>query len=220
MTGFAAPERPFAIVGGGGHGREMLDIVEANGWLDHFVGFADDVIVGGLAQERITDRGQAVIGPIDWLVEHDVDFIMGIGASEGRRTIDARLVDAPGRALPVRHPSSTVGSRNRIGDGVILCARTVVTTNVTIGRHTHLNVGAAVQHDSVVGDFVTMSPGAMVNGSVVIGSDVFLGSGAIVTRGCTIGDGAVIGAGAVVLGDVGPGERVFGIPAAPRPPAS
>ncbi len=48
---------------------------------------------------------------------------------------------------------------------------------------------------------------------VTLGRDVWIGGGAIVLPGVTIGDGAIVAAGAVVRADVGPGERVAGVPA-------
>ena len=60
---------------------------------------------------------------------------------------------------PLIHPAATVASDNRIGDGVLLAAGARVTTNVTLGRHVHLNVNAVVSHDCVVGDYTTLSPG-------------------------------------------------------------
>ena len=67
----------------------------------------------------------------------------------------------PGAASqrPLIHPAATVASDNRIGDGVLLAAGARVTTNVTLGRHVHLNVNAVVSHDCVVGDYTTLSPG-------------------------------------------------------------
>ena len=91
-----------------------------------------------------------------------------------------------------------------------------ITTNVTIGAHSHLNVGCAVQHDSIVGQFVQMSPAVFINGDCVVEDDVFIGTGAIVTRGVRIGAGARIGAGSTVLDDVAPNSLVVGTPARER----
>ncbi len=67
-----------------------------------------------------------------------------------------------------RAPGRSIGPDVRLGDGVVVYDRCTVTTNVDIGAHTHLNVGCAVQHDSVVGALVQFSPGVIVNGDCVI----------------------------------------------------
>ena len=127
----------------------------------------------------------------------------------------ARIDQAHGQVdSPVLvHPQATVASDNRLGPGTVMAAGARVTTNVTTGRHTHLNVNAVVSHDSVLGDHVTLSPGVLVNGSVRIDDRAFLGTGAIVLPGRHIGADAVIGAGAVVTDDVAPGRTVMGVPA-------
>ena len=215
-----APNRMLAIIGAGGHGREVLDIVDELGLRDRFVGFVDDSTPGPEALTRVRRRGTDIVGDVAWLAASGLDHVIAIGLSAARRRITGLLEAGPytGRALTLTHPTASIGSDVRVGPGVIIGARTVVTTNVTVGRHTHLNVGCAVQHDSELGDFVTMSPGVFVNGDVTIGNDVFIGTGATVTRGCSVGDGAVIGAGAVVLDDVEAGSRVFGAPARPSRP--
>lgn len=212
MTDIAPTAAGIVIVGAGGHGRELLDLLEAAGLAEQFVGFVDDATPVGEAADRLDRRGATIVGSIAWLASSTLDYVVGIGNGAARRSVVARLGEAAGTALTMVHPSASIGSDNRFEHGVVIAAGAVVTTNVTIGRHSHLNVGCAVQHDSVIGDFVTLSPGVFVNGDVTIGDDVFLGTGAVVTRGCQVGAGAVIGAGAVVLDDVEPGSRRFGVP--------
>lgn len=143
-------------------------------------------------------------------------YVAAIGASAPRRAVAERLESRDWIPVSLAHPDAICGANNRLAEGVIRFPRSVVSTNVTIGRHTHLNVGVVVQHDSVIGDFVTLSPGVFVNGDVTIGDDVFVGTGAILTRGVRVGDGARIGAGAVVLDDVPAASLVVGIPARAR----
>lgn len=212
----ASDPRPLVIVGAGGHGREMLDIVDARGRRREFAGFVDDADLTVVALERLAARSAEVAGGVEWLVRAGLDYVVGIGSSAARRDIVRRLAGAAGRPVTLVHPTASVGSVPRLGEGVVIGAHATITTNVVLGHHTHVNVGCAVQHDSQLGDFVTVSPGVFINGDVVIGSDVFLGTGAIVTRGTTIGDGATIGAGAVVLGDVAPGDLVLGVPGRAR----
>ena len=209
---------PFVIVGAGGHGREVLDLVEALGLRSSFAGFVDDAEPDSVGAERLQRRGASVIGTVEWLSGSTLEYALAIGTSSIRRRIDAVLIDGMAEREPLTliHPAASIGSDNRFDHGVIICAHATVTTNVTIGRHSHVNVGCSVQHDSVIGEFVTVSPGVFINGDVTIGNDVFFGTGAVVTRGCTIGDGATVGAGAVVLADVEPGARILGVPGRPH----
>lgn len=205
------------MVGCGGHGRELAAVVSAVNersptW--NLLGFVDD---DPEHPERAERLGLPVLGPVDRLLDHPCEYAIGIGTPEVRRRLVERLDAAGLRAATVVHPSASVGPDVHLAEGVVVYQSCVLTTNVVIGRHSHLNVGCAVQHDSRVGEFVQLSPGVLVNGDCEIGDDAFLGTGAIVTRGCTVGPRSRVGAGAVVLADVPAGRTVVGVPAAPRP---
>lgn len=68
-------------------------------------------------------------------------------------------------------------------------------------------------HDHGVGEQGPISAQALVEAPVKVGNNVWIGAHAVILKGVSIGDNAVIGAGAVVRTDVGPGERVAGVPA-------
>ena len=204
--------RDLVILGAGGHGRETLDIVEAINvasptW--NFRGFVDD---GDVVADRLERRKAEVIGGTAAMEDLDAAYVVGIGSSSVRAELDAQLSGWGREAVTLVHPLASIASDNRIGDGVLVAAGARVTTNVTLGRHVHLNVNVVVSHDCVVGDHSTLSPGVHLNGEVRLGERVFLGTGAIVTPGISIGDDALIGAGAVVVQDVPDGVTVTGVP--------
>jgi sugar O-acyltransferase (sialic acid O-acetyltransferase NeuD family) len=207
-----SPVQPLVIVGAGGHGREMLDIVEAINAVAptyEFLGF----VAAEADEALLARRGARWLGPVDWLVDHEAMFAVGIGDSQTRADIDRELRGQGRVAATLVHPAASTGSDLRFDDGVALAAGARVTTNVSLGRQTQLNVNAVVSHDCIVGDYVTLSPGVLINGTVRLGDGVFLGTGAIVLPGRTVGAGARIGAGAVVVDDVAPGVTVTGVPA-------
>ncbi len=216
----------LVIVGAGGFGREVHDVVEAmnaaGAGLD-LVGYVDDQ---GASDELLARLGTSRLGGIEVLcstgddgpVAGDVGYVIAIGAGAVRRTIDERLTAAGRRALTLVHPMATVGGDNRIAEGCILTAGSRVTTNITLGRHTQLHVNCTIGHDSVLDDFVSVYPGATVSGNVHLGEGVTIGTGANVLPGVTIGAGAFVGAGAVVTADVDGGVTVAGVPARPITP--
>lgn len=207
----------LVIIGAGGHGRETLDVVEAinevgpTRW--RFLGFVDD---GEVQQERLARRGAEMIRRDD-LDAGEVRYVIGIGDPPAREAVAERMTRAGFTPATLVHPQATTGGDVRIADGVVLAAGARVTTNVSIGRHSQLNVGACVAHDCEVGEFVTLSPGTLVNGECRIGDRAFFGTGAIVTPGRAIGADAKVGAGAVVLSDVPARTTAVGVPARPAP---
>lgn len=212
-----APIR-LVVVGAGGHGREVLDVVEAVVALDpshlELLGVVDDDPGPHPLLER---RGIPVLGPLEALHELDAAYALGIGDPILRRALDEQLTAQGLHAASLVHPTASVGSDTRLGPGLLLAAGARITTDVQTGRHVHVNVNASISHDCVLGDHVILNPGAVVTGSVTIGDGVMVGAGAVVRHGTTIGEDAVVGAGAVVVHDVAPRATVVGVPARPLP---
>jgi acetyltransferase-like isoleucine patch superfamily enzyme len=88
-----------------------------------------------------------------------------------------------------------------------------LTTNVSLGRHVHVNQGVTIGHDTVVGDYATLNPAAALSGNCVIEDEVLVGAQSCVLQGLTVGHGAVVGAAACVVRDVPAGLTVKGVPA-------
>lgn len=203
--------RDLIIVGAGGHGREMVDIVEAINdvaptW--NLLGFLDD----GPQAPELSRRRAPLLGAVADLEHLDAAYVIGIGAPRVKAHLDALISPWGHTAATLVHPQATVGGENHFDQGVVLAAGARVTTNVTLGRHVQLNVNAVVSHDCRVGDHSTLSPGTHLNGAVSVAEAVFFGTGSIVVPGVSIGAEAIIGAGTVVLDDITEGATVVGVP--------
>jgi sugar O-acyltransferase (sialic acid O-acetyltransferase NeuD family) len=204
--------RDVVVIGAGGHGMETADIVRTVSAADatmRLLGMVDD---GSPDHELLARLGFRFLGrTLDVLERTDVEFVIGIGDPAVRARLDVAFADHA--ASPLIHPTATVGSFSTLMPGVVLAQGAVVTTNVRLGRHTHLNVGSSVSHDCVVGDHVTICPGVRVTGGASIGDRAFIGTAASILPGVSIGADAVIGAGAVVCRDVPAASTVRGVPA-------
>jgi len=201
----------LAVWGAGGHGREVACVVIASGAsLD---GFIDD----GQPDLQILARfGSTHLGGSNVLrdIDDGVKVVIGVGSGTARAQIDTSI---PGSMVadPVVDPMASLGVDVRLREGAVVFAQSTVTTNVRIGRHTHIGRGAAIGHDCRLDDFVTVMPMASVSGNVTVGRGATIGAGAVVRQGHIIGKGAYVGAGAVVVKDIPDGETVVGNPAQP-----
>lgn len=206
--------RRLYIFGAGGFGREVAWLAE-QAWgaavglqflVDHPEYLREPV--NGIPVRLLQD---AQVGP-------DSRFVVALGDPTQRRTATAACIAAGHEPATLVHPRVEMSQRVALGDGAVLCAGTVVTVDVTIGAHVHVNLGCTIGHDAKIGEFSTLSPGVHVSGNVTIGRDVLIGTGACIINGApgqplTIGDGAVIAAGACVTRPVEPGSMVAGVPA-------
>ena len=200
----------IVILGAGGHGREICDVIEAinlRGPCFDVAGFLDD---------RVPDERRLrapYLGTLDALGSIDAHFVVGIGDGAVRRKVAGVASLVAQGAPPLVHPSSTVGSLISLGAGTVICGQASVTTNVTIGQHVSLNPGCTVGHDAVLEDFVTVLPGASISGNVHLEEGCMVGANATIIQGVRVGRGTWVGAGAAVIRDLPDHVTAVGVPA-------
>jgi len=203
-----------AIIGAGGHGRVVLDIIRSAG-VHRPVGFIDG---NPLLQGRRID-GLPVLGDLSALEKLKFDGLEGAIVAIGDNGIRREYVETiDGFDLTLVnaiHPSANVASNCSIGSNVVIAAGSVTCAHCQIGNSVILNTGCVVDHETVVGNAAHVCPGARLAGRVIVESGAFIGIGATVIQNLRIGSDAVVGAGAVVIRDVPPGSTVVGVPARP-----
>jgi sugar O-acyltransferase (sialic acid O-acetyltransferase NeuD family) len=203
-----------AIWGTGGFAREVLQIVEDcrdDGQPYDFVGFLD----GNAKTHGTAVHGHPVLGDQRWLSEHPhVAVVIAVGNPVYKRRIIGSINESShSRFVTLKHPRCWVGRRVELGEGSILCAGVMVTTDVVLGHHVILNLNTTVGHDAVLEDLVTVAPGVNVSGNVRIGTGTDVGTGSSIIQGISIGPWSVVGAGSVVVRDLPRDVTAVGVPA-------
>lgn len=151
-------------------------------------------------------------------IEHLPDNVRRVacgigGTSKLRNKVIAQALGKKLIILRLIHPSVLNSAFIDIGEGTIICAGNIITTNVTIGKYCQINLACTIGHDCVIGDNVIVSPGCNISGKVKIGNGAYIGTGAKILENIDIGEDAVIGAGAVVTKSIPSGMVAVGIPA-------
>jgi len=206
-------KRRCVILGCGGHGRVVLDILTNAGTCE-IVGFLD-------SNPEVTGRridGLEVLGHPDELADVrdrlDVDCgIVAIGHCGVRRSFADRLEAAELELINAIHPSANLARNVSVGRNVVVAAGALVSAHCQIGDSVILNTGCIVDHESLIGTGTHVCPGSRLAGRVTIESGAFVGIGATIIQNIRVGYEAVVGAGAVVIDDVSPMSTVVGVPA-------
>lgn len=203
----------LVIVGAGGFAREVVWLArEAEGPWD-LVGLLDD----DPKWRGVQLCGIPVVGPVsDWIRYRDAAFVVAVGSPRARRSIVARMLESGvPRFATLIHPSVRKSAFVDIGEGSIVTAGCILTTQVKVGRHVILNLATTVGHDTTIEDYVTVAPITAISGGVHLEAGSEVGTGAKLRNGIRVGRGAMVGMGAVVTKDVAPRDLVVGMPAKP-----
>ena len=190
----------LAIIGAGGFGKEVKQ-------------WALMSQATGLFPITFYVSDHLAAPPIRPLSQLDPDrslAVVAIGDPNARAKVVQGLRHGQ-RFTTVTH--KTAINQSESNDGLIMCPFSVITTDVTIGKHVHLNLHSDIGHDCTIGDYVTLSPSARVSGKCTIGNRVYIGSNAVIREGVGICDDVTIGAGSVVLRNITEAGTYVGVPA-------
>ncbi len=205
------------IFGASGFGREVAWLVERINkviptW--NLLGFLDD----NEAIHGTEINGYRVLGGTAAVADYpEAFFVCAVGSPKVREKIigNMKTVNPDVRFATVIDPSVEMSDLVTIGEGTIVCAHTIITVNISIGRHVIINLDCTIGHDAVLQDYVTLYPSVNVSGMTNIGRCSELGTGMQIIQGKTVGEYSVVGAGAVVIKDIPAKCTAVGSPARP-----
>lgn len=203
---------PCVIVGAGGHGRVVLDILlSARRYRP--IGFLDsNPALHGRRMDGLPILGD--LSALGGLAAQGIgSAIIAIGDNGTRRGFADQVEGAGFELINAVHPSANLAHNVTLGRNVVICAGALVCAHCQIGDSAILNTGCIIDHETMVGTAAHICPGSRIAGRVTIESGAFIGIGATVLQCLRIGYDSIIGGGAVVTRDVDPLTTVVGVPA-------
>jgi sugar O-acyltransferase (sialic acid O-acetyltransferase NeuD family) len=191
-------EKKICIFGAGGFGREVLccliDIIaNANLKIEEVACF----LVNDEYFKENKIMGIDVI-PLSSFNPDLYTVVVAIGDPASRKRVVNSLPKTTAYKTII-HPSAVISKWVDIGEGSIITAGTILTCNIKIGKHAHLNLHTTIGHDCVIGDFFTTAPAVNISGNCHFGNNVYLGTNSSVRDGIRISDNITIGMGGVVV---------------------
>ncbi len=204
-------KKKIAIYGASGFGRELVWLIQSSDDYEVVCFIDDDTSKHGTFLNNIP-----VMGLENASKQFYGAFVLGgVGDPKIREFLIEKAWVAGFRSETIIHPKVERSQWIEVGTGTVICAGSILTTNIVLGQHVQINLDCTVGHDVIMGDYTTLAPGVHVSGWVHFGKRVYVGTGALIINGTeekpiTIGDDTVIGAGACVTRSILPGEMCGG----------
>src|SRR5690242_5871825 len=162
------------IVGAGGHGRVVLDILRTAGQ-HRAVGFLD----ANPDLHGTEVAGLPVLGHLNMLPRLKSKGIgaamVAIGDNRVRQSYAHKLAAAGLELVQAIHPSAVSSATAAIGRNVMVAPGAIVCTDARIADGTIVNTAAAVDHECDIGEAAFLAPGARLAGRVTVGEGAFIG---------------------------------------------
>ncbi|MBI5202012.1 MAG: acetyltransferase [Elusimicrobia bacterium] len=210
-----AAKPKIVLVGAGGHGRVVAEIIRLGGKYELFGAIDPDPKAATTAGLKWLGKDDALAKLRSAGVTRAAVGLGSIGDSRARAGLRKRLA-AAGFELPsLVHPSAIVSKTVSLGDACQVMAGALLNPGVRAEAGVVINTGAVVEHDCRLAEDSFVGPSAVLGGDVVLEEAAFVGIGATVLQGIRVGAKAIVGAGAVVVRPVPAGATVVGVPAAP-----
>jgi len=198
------------ILGAGVQAKETYQIYSDNGLARNVAGFI--VTLPGFRGGVL--RGKKVYtSKVFREVPGGSLFIAAVGNSFKRRELVKSVGINSFNYDTLVHKSARVGDRVEIGEGTTICAESILTCDIKIGKHVLINIGCLISHDVELGDYVSLASGVNLAGRVGIGDGSWIGIGSSVIEDVTIGKNCFLGAGSIVVEDIPDNSLAYGVPA-------
>lgn len=201
---------PVILVGGGGHGRVIADMLSLLGLRVHA---CYDSEPNG-RKEFVEGVPLYAYELLDAVEREKFRFCISVGDNSSRHEQACALSERGFKfSEPLIHPSAYVSPQAHIGEGSVVMAGAVVQSHARIGRHVIVNTSATIDHDCEIGDYSHVAPGCNLCGGVKLGERSIVGVASACAPYVKIGSDVVIGGKSFVLHDMPDKVTAWGVPA-------
>lgn len=191
-------EKSLILIGGGGHCKACIDVIECEGSFN-IKGILD-------IDERKGEvvSGYSIIGSDDDIpsfVNQDYFFLITLGqikSADPRKKLFGKLKALNANLATIISPKANVSKHAKISEASIIMHAVNINADAFVGVNCIINTNSNIEHDVVIGNHCHVSTSAVINGNCNLGNEIFIGSGSILSNGISIVDNVVVGAGSLI----------------------
>lgn len=191
-----------AIIGYGGFAQEVCCSIKKTDNIDINLFFIDDEYYTG--QEKTL--------PISKFNPNDYEVIVAIGDPIVRSKMVSKLPKETKYFTHIHESAIILSDDIELGEGSIVCAGCILTSNIKIGSHCQLNLQTTIGHDTIIGNFFTSAPGVKISGNCEIKDRVYFGTNSCVKQKIKITNDVIIGLNSGVVKDINKSGTYIGTP--------
>lgn len=196
--------KDIAIYGAGGFGREVACLIKKiNESCDtpiwNFIGFFDDneslkstcnlygKILGGIRELNTWDRPLAIV--------------IAIGTPKVLKVVVEKIINPIIEFPNIIAPNVDLLDKSsiKLGKGNIICNKSELSCNITLGNFNLLNVFTQIGHDTIIGNFNIIMPSVNISGGCIVGDCNLFGVKSTVLQYKKIGNNVNITPGSVMM---------------------
>jgi len=202
----------IVLVGGGGHCRSVIDVIEAQG-IFQIAGIVDTPDkIGTQVLEYPIFAGDE---DLPKLVKEYSNFCITIGhikSNELRKKLYTRLRKLGANFPVIKSPHAYISKSATIKEGTVIMHKCVINANASLGECCIANTACIVEHDAIVKDHCHIGPGGIINGGCLVEDDCFIASNAVLLPGITVSKNSIVAAGSIIREDVEQNSMYAGNP--------
>lgn len=206
-----ATDKPYLILGSGGHSNVIIDLLEQYSAKIH------GVLVKNFNGNQFC--GYPILGDDGYLSQINPDSFyvavaVGFAAKDMKTRIELyEMSKNMGFTIPsLIHPTAIISNRVKLGDGCHILAGSILSAGCSVGINTIVNTGAQIDHDSEIGNHSQISPMAVICGKASVSNYCFVGASSTIIENINICEKVILGAGSVVVKSIVNSGLYYGNP--------
>jgi len=169
-------KKEILLVGGGGHCRSVIDVIEQEGRY---------TIAGIIDKPELVGQdilGYKIIGSDNDLKQLFKIYkyaLVTVGQikSSAIRVKLFNLLESIGYTLPIIiSPLAYLSKRSTIDRGTVIMHHALINAGATVGANCIVNSKSLIEHDATIENHCHISTATVINGGVVVKSNSFIGS--------------------------------------------